>query len=254
MAIKAIVVDDELLARQRITDLLANEPDITVVAECANGAEAIKAIIAWQPDLLFLDVQMPELGGFEVLRELKNGRLTANVVFVTAYDQYALRAFDVHALDYLLKPFDKARFQQTLQRVREQQTVQQQHALHERLATFINHLNKPYPSRLTIRSQGRIYFVTVANIAWIEAAGNHIKLYEEQANHLLRQTMKETEALLDPQQFLRIHRSLIVNVSFIQELQPWGRGEYVIILHDGTRLHASRSHRPKIEAFLNSSL
>ena len=254
MIIKTIVVDDELLARQRITDLLAAESDVTVVAECANGAEAIQAILTWQPDLLFLDVQMPELGGFEVLQQLQNGRSLPNIVFVTAYDQYALRAFDVHALDYLLKPFAKDRFQQTLQRVREQLTVQRQKVFQERLAAFIENLPQTYPQRLAIRSQERVYFVSVANISWIEAAGNHVKLHEGQASHLLRKTMKEIQATLAPHQFLRIHRSLIVNVNHIQELQPWARGEYVLILSDGTRLHSSRSHRAQIEAFLKSSM
>ena len=252
--IRVIVVDDELLARQRILNLLAAETDMRVVAECANGVEALQAINALRPELLFLDVQMPELGGFELLQQLGFTQPLPNIIFVTAYDQYALRAFDVHALDYLLKPFDKARFQQSLQRARSQIGLRRQHGFQERLAAFMDGWEKTYPQRLAIRSQGRVYLLPVSEIVWIEAAGNHVRFHDEQSSHLVRKTLKETAASLDPRQFLRIHRSIIVNTTCIKELQPWSRGEYLVILNGGQRLHSSRTYRSQIETFLDSSM
>ena len=254
--IRAIVVDDEVLARQRITDLLVQETDIVVVAECANGRTAVESIKTLQPDLLFLDVQMPEMGGFETLQvlHLQHNHPLPIIVFVTAYDQYALRAFEVYALDYLLKPFDKTRFQQTLQRVREQVAYRQKDIIQNRLLAFMEDLEKTYPQRLVIRAEGRVYFLPVTEITWIEAAGNYVRLHEAQASHLLRKTMKEMLTLLDPQQFLRIHRSIIVSLAYVQELQPWSRGEFVVVLKNNVRLYSSRSYRTQIEAFLKQAL
>lgn len=255
MIIRAVVVDDELLARQRITDLLAEESDVSVVAECTNGTEAVQVIVKLKPDLLFLDVQMPELNGFEVLQHLNHLNILPKIIFVTAYDQYALQAFDVNALDYLLKPFDKMRFRQTIQRVRDQLGLQQDHIPQEYLMEFVKYIEKTnFPQRLAIRSRERVYFLTTENISWIEASGNYVKLHEGAESHLLRKTMKEIRATLDPQKFLQIHRSLIVNIANIRELRPWSRGVYEILLKDGTQLHSSRSFQTQIDLFILNNM
>jgi two-component system LytT family response regulator len=246
MATKALIVDDEPLARLRLRALLAGEKDVVAVGECADGASAIDEIEAQRPDLVFLDVQMPELSGFDVIEAIGPSRMPL-VVFVTAYDQYALEAFRVHAMDYLLKPFEDERFRATMQRARARLDATRQgsdarlHALVEDIAS-----SRRYIQRLVIRAAGRVYFVRVDDIDWVEAADNYVRLHVGRASHLLRQTLKELEQQLDPEHFMRIHRSTIVRLDRIQELQPWFHGEYIVLLRDGTRLRTSRTFARKL--------
>jgi two-component system LytT family response regulator len=250
--ITTIIVDDEPLARRRIRTLLGRERDIELLEECADGASAVEAIRRHRPNLVFLDVQMPEMNGFAVLRAL-GAELTAAVVFVTAYEQFSLRAFDVHALDYLLKPFHRRRFQEALRRVR--QRFNHEHELADarvRLAALLEASDgeasdgadvRPGPiERLAIRTAAKVAIVRVREIDWIQGDGNYVRLHVGSAVHLLRQTMKALVAQLDPTLFVRIHHSCIVNVERVRELQPWSHGDYVVILESGKRLMSSRTY------------
>lgn len=252
MKIRTLIVDDEPLARERIRTLLEGEADIEVVAECANGLEALAMIQSARPELLFLDVQMPELDGFEVLQHLAHAPIPA-LIFVTAYDQYALRAFEVHALDYLLKPFDRERFEMALHRARQQLQHATTGDLNQRLRLLLEELQRErqYLDRFVVKSGGRVFFLKVDEIDWIEAAANYVRLQVGRESHLLRETIKALEAKLDPAKFLRLSRSTIVNLDRIKELQPWSNnGEYVVILKTGARLTSSRGYRERLEAFL----
>ena len=246
--IRAMIVDDEPLARRGIRAHLAEEKDIEVVAECGDGREAARLILELEPDLVFLDVQMPELDGFGVLKEAAAGRLPS-VIFVTAYDKYALRAFDVHALDYLLKPFDAERFAKALARARSQMEREGLSEISLRLQSLIEDLktNQKYAERLVVKTAGRIFFLGVGEIDWVEAADNYVRLHAGRDSHLLRETMSSIEKRLDPALFLRVHRSAIVNVRRIKELRPLFRGEYEIILQGGTRLATGRGYRDKLQ-------
>ncbi len=247
--IRALVVDDEPAARAAIRALLADDPDIHVVGECADGRTALDAIRGAAPDLLFLDVQMPEMDGFTLLGRLDPAELPV-VVFVTAYDQYALRAFEVHALDYLLKPFDDERFRRAVAHAKQQVRQGKIGALSDRLAALLDGVARP-PA--VTRTGGRVTILGVKDIDWIEAEGDYVKIHAGRAWHLLRETMKHLEAQFDPARFVRIHRSTIVNVERIKELQPYFRGEYVVILHDGTSLKLSRGYKEHLEAALGRS-
>ncbi len=243
-----MIVDDEPLARRGIRAHLAEERDVEVIAECGDGREAVRLIRELEPDLVFLDVQMPELDGFGVLEAIATERLP-NVVFVTAYDKYALRAFEVHALDYLLKPFDAERFAKALARARSQLERENLGEISLRLQSLIDDLktNQKYAERLVVKAAGRIFFLGVGEIDWIEAADNYVRLHSGRDSHLLRETMSNLEKRLDPALFLRVHRSIIVNVRRIKELHPLFRGEYEIILRDGTRLATGRGYRDKLQ-------
>jgi two-component system, LytTR family, response regulator len=242
------VADDEPLARERLRMLLAAEDWVDVIAECQSGAEAIAAIHKHRPDLVFLDVQMPGATGFDVIDAVGASHMPF-VVFVTAYDQYALKAFDVHALDYLLKPFDRDRFQQTLARARQQIERQSHGELERRLLELVQGLHSPqqHLERFVVKSGGRVFFVRAEEIDWIEAAGNYVKLHVGSDVHLFRETMNALEAKLDSNVFYRIHRSHIVNIERVKELQPWFNGEYVVFLRSGTRLTLSRGYREKLQ-------
>jgi two-component system, LytTR family, response regulator len=248
--IRTVIADDEPLARRGIRAHLDLEKDFEVVCECRNGREAIEAVESHSPDLVFLDVQMPELDGFGVVEAVGAERMPA-VIFVTAYDRYALRAFEVHALDYLLKPFDSERFARAVQRARLQIERERVGDLSGRLSSLIADLesrrNPKPPDRLVIKSAGRISFVDVAEIDWVEAAENYVRLHTGRESHLLRETMNSLEKRLDPLQFIRVHRSRIVNVQKVKELRPLFRGEYDITLHDGTRLETGRSYREQVK-------
>jgi two-component system LytT family response regulator len=247
--IRALIVDDEPLARERIRTLLDSEQDITVAAEASNGLEAVDAIREHSPDLVFLDVQMPNVDGFDVI-ELVGADRMPPVVFVTAYDQHALRAFEVQALDYLLKPFDADRFHGTLQRARRQIEGLEHGDLSRRLLSLVRSLKGDQPTRtdrLVVKSGGRLFFLRSEEIDWIEAAGNYVRLHVGADAHLLRETMTSIEARLNPEVFFRIHRSYIVNIERIKELQPWFNGEYVVILRNGTKLTLSRGYREKLQ-------
>jgi len=260
---RTIIVDDEPLARDSMRVLLERDPEIVIARECANGHEALQAIKEESPDLLFLDVQMPEMDGFEVLAQVPIHKLPI-VIFVTAYDQHALRAFEVHALDYLLKSYSDERFESALRRAKEQIRQKQVHEVSQRLVALLDSQkpgreqsvpdNAAYLTRLVIKTGGRVFFLKAAEIDWIAAADYYVYLHAGGKSHLLRETMNTLEKQLDPQKFQRIHRSTIVNLDRLKELQPHVHGDYTVILHDGTQLKLSRSYRPKLEAGLGRSL
>lgn len=251
--IRVLVVDDEPLARERLRKLLENEPEIELIGECADGISALNAIRDQAPELVFLDVQMPELDGFEVLGQLGSDKLPA-VVFTTAHDQFALKAFEIHAVDYLLKPFGKERFQTALQRAIAQ--VRRHHAgdlsqrLSALLATVQSEPKSKFASRIAVKSSGRVVFVKVDDIDWVEAADNYVSLHSGNEEHLHRETMAALEAQLPPAKFMRISRSTIVNVDRIKELQPLFHGEYAVILRNGTKLTLSRSYRDRLDQLM----
>jgi two-component system LytT family response regulator len=249
MTIRALIVDDEPLARERLRHLLRDARDIQVVGECRDGPSALEAVRATKPDLMFLDVQMPELDGFEVLQSLDPREIPV-VVFVTAYDRYAIDAFEVQALDYLLKPFDRDRFHKTLQRVREH--LRADESMPRRIEALLRALpaRGDRAQRLVVRSAGRVVFLPVAEIDWIEAADNYVRLHAGKHVHVMRETMQRLEATLDPSRFVRIHRSTMVNLDRVRELQPWFHGEYVLILEDGTKLVTGRAHRERIDRLM----
>jgi two-component system LytT family response regulator len=253
--IRTLIVDDEPLSRRRLKDLLTDEPEFTLVGECANGLEAVAALQDNPCDLVFLDVQMPGLDGLEVARRLASGSGPA-VIFVTAYDCYALPAFEVHAVDYLLKPFDRERFQKALvwarATIRRDQGAAPAELPTDTLATLRGG-RKPV-ERLTIKASGRIYFLKTEDIDWVEAAGNYLRLHVGTETHLLRETMNNLEARLDPERFWRVHRSTIVNVDRIRELQPLFHGDYVLFLNDGTELTLSRTYRRSLPGLSGDDL
>jgi two-component system LytT family response regulator len=244
--IRTLIVDDEPLARERVKRFLKDERDIDIIGECGNGADAIDAIHQKEPDLVFLDIQMPEKNGFDVIRSI-NGNHLPTIIFVTAYDQYALQAFEVHALDYLLKPFNRERFHRAVARAKEQIEGQHRGELDERLVSLISSITpeKKYLERLVVKSVGRVFFLKTEEIDWIEASGNYLKLHVGRDSHMIRETMNSIEAKLDPSQFMRIHRSTIVNIDRIKELHPMFSGDYSAILRDGTELALSRNYREK---------
>jgi len=252
--IRTLIVDDEPLARERIGKLLTKEADVEIVGECADGRQALTAIRKHQPDLVFLDVQMPELDGFGVLAQLEAGAMPA-VVFVTAHDRFALRAFEVHALDYLLKPFDAERFREALMRARDR--LQRQHTgeLTQRIGELLADLKTvaEHQDRLAVKSVGKVLFLSIEEIDWIEAADNYVNLHVGNESHLHRETMAALESRLPRGKFMRISRSTIVNIERIKELQPLFHGEYAVILRNGTRLTLSRSHREKLNRLLGRS-
>ena len=252
MPIRALIVDDEPLARKRIFDLLRDNTEIRVVGECGSGSAALELLEREKPDLMFLDVQMPEVDGFELL-EAAEASVPA-VIFVTAYDKYALRAFDAQAVDYLLKPFNEARFQQALQRAKEKIGKATSGPMNAELLSLLKDVQagrKP-AERLVIKSGGRVLFLKAAEIDYVEAAGNYLNLFVGKETHLIRETMQSLESRLDPERFLRIHRSTIVNLERIKELQPWFGGEYVVILRDGRKLTLSRTYRARVQQLLEA--
>jgi len=255
-AIRTLIVDDEPLARERIKRFLASERDLEPVGEAADGREAVACILALRPDLVFLDIQIPELDGFGVLEAVGVEQMPA-VIFVTAYDRYALQAFDVNALDYLLKPYNHERFRKAVERARAQfSSAPAAGELNERLLSLLeNFKTEPrHLERLMIKSSGRVFFLRTEEIDWIEAEGNYLRLHVGRDAHLLRETMNRLASKLNNDKFLRIHRSTLVNIERIKELQPLFSGDYVVILRDGKQLTLSRSYRDKLlELFENSS-
>ena len=251
--LEVLIVDDEPLARERIRDLLADEPDIRVAGESASGRAAIRAISERKPALVFLDVQMPGIDGFGVVEQL--GPAAPVIVFVTAYDQYALRAFEVHALDYLLKPFDRERFQTALARAREAIRLRSGGGADDRVAGLLETLaaRQRHPERLLVKAGGKERLVAVQDIDWFEAAGNYVRLHLAGERLLLRDTMAHLEKRLDPERFARIHRGTIVNLARVKELEPWFHGDYTVRLHDGRKLTLSRGYRGRLLTLLNSS-
>jgi two-component system, LytTR family, response regulator len=253
--IRALIVDDEPIARQGLRTLLAAEAAIEIIGECGNGLAAVKAIREQSPDLVFLDVQMPKLSGFEVVAEIGAANMPA-VIFVTAYDQYAIKAFEIDAMDYLLKPFDEERFQKALGRVKKHFRRGDFAGLNKTLSALLTRLERVEPKpneRVVIKSGGRIFFVNLDEIDWIEAAGNYVRLHVGGNSHLLRETMEAMAAKLSAYNFVRPRRSLLVNAGRIKMLQPLFKGEYQITLQDGTELRSSRRYRDHLRPLLGES-
>jgi two-component system LytT family response regulator len=250
MTVRVLIVDDEVVARRRIRRLLAAERDIVLVGECGDGASALKTIVADKPHIVFLDVQMPELDGFEVVRALAPEELPG-VVFVTAFDRYALRAFDVHAVDYLLKPFTRDRFQTALSRARGRLDTPRT-GLTDHLAPLMDDVGatRPPAARVVVRTGDRFVVIAWDQVDWIEAADNYVTLHVGTREHLLRQTLAALVQQLDPDRFVRVHRSSIVQADRIAELLPGSHGDAEVVLRDGTRVTVSRTWRKNIERLL----
>jgi two-component system LytT family response regulator len=264
--ILTLIADDEPAAREGLRHLLRDDPEIVIAGECANGREAARAIRDAAPDLVFLDVQMPELDGFAVLREVGVEHAPA-IVFVTAYDQYALRAFEVHAIDYLLKPFTDGRFRESLDRAKQQVRQGRLGELSQKLAALLDTYNdapapsataaprrRTYLERLAVKAHGKVTLLRADEIEWIDAEGDYVRIHVGKAWHLLRETMKNLETQLDPERFVRIHRSTIVNLEKVKELQPFFRGEYVVVLQNGTTLKLSRGYRDHFQTRLGRAI
>jgi two-component system, LytTR family, response regulator len=253
MNLKVLIVDDESLSRTRLRQLLSTEPHVEIVAECADGKSALEAIRQKSPDLVFLDIKMPELDGFGVIKSLLGGRIPA-IIFVTAYDQFALQAFDVHAVDFLLKPFDRGRFQTAIQRARERlrnHAEGNRQLISEALATLEAYRNRL--DHFTVKSDGRIHIVKTSDIDWIGAADNYAELHVGKTSYLFRMTLHALAERLAKHQFVRISRSRLVNLSRVKEMRPKAHGDCVILMQNGARLSASRTYRRNLlELFRNS--
>jgi two-component system LytT family response regulator len=254
-AIRTVIADDERLARQKLRLLLAQAPDIEIAADCSDGAQTLTAVHSHRPDLLFLDVRMPGLDGFQVLERIAPAEMPV-VVFTTAYDQYAIKAFEASALDYLLKPFDQKRLHRTLERVREHVRQAQDPAAAGQLLLDLLRVSRPSESdgRLLIKSAGRLVFVDPEDIDWIEAAANYVKLYAGAASYLLRESIGRMTERLHPDRFVRIHRSTIINISKLRELQPCDGGEYIAVLKNGKALSCSRGYKGQIQRLIDARL
>ncbi len=252
MSIRVLIVDDEPVARRGIMRLLKQEPDIDVVDECGDGAAAIAAISALAPDLVFLDVQMPELDGFGVIEAVGSNRMPA-VVFVTAFDQHAVRAFDAQAIDYVLKPIDPERFRRALQRARAR-LAQPDGDFVRRVSEALKSIDRGdlqrYPSRLAIRSDGRVRLLDIDEVGRIVAAGNYVEIHASGKQHLLRETMTSLEARLDPERFVRVSRAAIVSIARIREVQPLFNGDFVVLLKNGAQVNGSRRFRAALDVLL----
>ncbi len=254
---RVIIVDDEPLARDRLRGMLQKETDVQIAAECGDGKDAVAAIRRENPDVVFLDIQMPEMDGFDVLGQLKGGVLP-RIVFVTAYDEFAVKAFEVHALDYILKPFDRERLQKSLARVREELKAPAPSALVDKLNAMIESLSHPSAGaadgrpveRIAVKLDGRVIFLRPGDIDWIEAQDNYVKLHVGREAHLVRDTLANFETRLDHRRFIRIARSTIVNIDRVREMQPMFHGEYVVILNDGSKLTMSRGYRDTLQQYL----
>lgn len=274
MPMRVLIVDDEPIARRRISRLLKLEDDVEVVNEVGSGTDAVAAIREHRPDLVFLDVQMPDLDGFGVVSALGEPEAMPAIVFVTAYNEYAVKAFDVNAVDYVLKPFDGERFRSAFQRART--TLEQKNSAEagRRIKALLEEVlgeqraqaltaaggngaaaqpmqpvaRARYLDRLMVKHDGRVFFVKVSDVDWFEASGNYVRVHVGRVSHLIRETMHGIEAQLDPNLFARIHRAVIVNMDRIRELQPWFAGDYIVILRDGRQLKLSRTYREALQS------
>lgn len=264
MSLRVLIVDDEPLARSRLRKLLAAELDVEIVGECVSADEAIELIDRLAPELVFLDVQIPGMDGFQMLEKLRVPVLPA-IIFVTAHDEYALRAFDVHALDYLLKPYSRARFADAMARARMQIERDGATATDRRLLGLLAELRRMGSGgddrrapdaarereRIVVKADGRMFFVRPSEIDWVEASANYVQLHARGESYPLRESMKDMEARLPRGSFVRIHRSAIVNLDHVRELQPWFHGEYIVILNDGTKLTASRAYAGRLRELMH---
>ncbi len=257
--IRTIIADDQRLAREKLRTLLASEKDVKVVAECSDGKQTVSAIRRLGADLLLLEIQMPGMDGFQVLSELSPDEMPA-VIFTSAYDQYALRAFEVRALDYLLKPFDLERLQHAIEKVRVELNKSQDRQITHRILGLLSQLKSEITSSsspdglLVIRAKGRVVFVKLSEIDWIEASANYVRLNAGKESHLVRESMSRILERLNPSHFVRIHRSTIVNFQQIKELIPVNSGEYVVVLKSGKELSCSRGYRAELENMIEKGL
>lgn len=249
--VTTVIVDDEHLARKRLVRLLDKVDEVELLATCKNGDEAIEAINDQKPTLIFLDIQMPGIGGFDILKQIGNDDYYPNIIFVTAYDEYALRAFEIHALDYLLKPFDEDKFYQSLNRALDIIRQSNSQMLWEKLDSISKSIedSQEYLSRIMIKNSDRIFFLPVDEIDWIESAGNYVRIHSGDENYLLRETMINMEEKLDPDTFFRVHRSTIVNLDKVKELEQWFHGDYQIIMRNGEKLTLSRNYKELLYKF-----
>jgi len=245
--IRSVIADDELLAREKLRILLQSETGVHVIAECRDGSQTIAALKEHQPDLVFLDIHMPPTDGFQVLHSIPNERMPL-VIFTTAYDSYAIRAFEEQALDYLLKPFDQQRLHRAIERTRNELLKLHDGLLARQMVQlFGTTAQKPRSERLVIKTGGRVLFLDTNEIDWIEAAANYVRVHAGKESLLVRESISALCQRLDSCSFVRVHRSIITNVSKIKELQPCNSGEYIVILKDGKQLPCSRSYRGELQ-------
>jgi two-component system, LytTR family, response regulator len=250
--VRVLIVDDQPLARRGVSARLKRFEDMEVVGQCADGESAVTKVLELSPDLVFLDVQMPGMDGFEALRALPRENLPS-VIFLTAYEQHALRAFDVHALDYLLKPIDDERFAIAIQRARQFADAQSKAQFDERILKLLGDASSKYTSRFAVKTGSKIQLVFAEDIDWVGTAGNYTELHSRGKAHLLRETMNALEERLDPAQFIRVHRSRIVRLKCVRELRAIGNREYVVKLSDGSEHRTSRSYADQLERWLSST-
>ena len=250
MKLRALIVDDEPLAREWVRGAVAEDHELEVIGECGNGFEAAEAIRRLNPDLVFLDVQMPGLDGFGVLEALSPDEIPA-IVFVTAFDQYAVRAFEAQAVDYLMKPFSRERLEEAVRRVRELMKGRSLEDFRESIGKIVEKIrrDRSYPEWVLLKADGKNVFVKVKDIDWIESSRNNVRIHVGQTIYLLHETTSAIAQRLDPKKFLRIHRSSIVNIERIKELHPWFNGDYAVMLRDGTQLTLSASYRDRLREF-----
>ncbi|RPI75948.1 MAG: DNA-binding response regulator [Ignavibacteriales bacterium] len=252
--IKTIIVDDEELARERIMRFLNENEEFKVVADCRNGKEAFEAINKYKPDLVFLDIQMPGMNGFDILEQLKGN--IPYIIFVTAFDEFAVKAFEVQALDYLLKPFDRERFNLSLDRAVKQIKDSEENEIKKKFISLLKYVKsdeEKYPDRFIVKQSGKISFVPVNELNYLEATGNYIKLVTSNGSYLLRETMNNIEKKLAPGKFIRIHRSFIVKTEMIKELKPYFNGEYIVVLKSGKELKSSKTYKESINSLLSKN-
>jgi two-component system LytT family response regulator len=253
---RVVIADDEPLARGKLRLMLGSEPGVQVLAECKNGDETINALKAFKPDLLMLDIQMPDLDGFQVLNQI-SPEILPIIIFTTAFDRHAVLAFEAHALDYLLKPFDQERLHQAVDRARAELLKADDREATHRILNFLSQnasWQSPSGRRLVIRSGGRVVFLGLDEIDWVEAAANYVKINVGKQSYLLRKGIGEIAEKLDPALFVRIHRSAIVNIRRIKELHPVNSGEYIVVLKDGKELSCSRGYRSGLQELIETSL
>ncbi len=251
MKIRVLVIDDEALARERACQLLKADPDIEIIGQCGDGQTAVETISREQPDLVLLDVQMPELDGFAVVEAIGADKMPA-VIFITAHEKFAIKAFDVHAIDYVLKPYDRERFTTALARAKDRLSHSKSGELQTRMNALLGEL-KTQPktaNRLVVKTEGRVLLLKSEDVDWVEAADNYIILHVGADNHMLRETMTSIETRLPAGKFVRVNRSTIVNLDRVKELQPLFHGEYVILLRTGAKLTLSRGYREKLDVLL----
>jgi two-component system, LytTR family, response regulator len=256
--LRIVIIDDEALARRALRRVIERHSDVEIVGECSDGSEAVRVLQETHPDLIFLDIEMPRLNGFEVVERMKPNKIP-HIVFVTAHEQYALDAFKVHAIDFLVKPIREEKISEVLQRVThltEQSRIREIDSRLDSILQILGTQNSNLPHRQTmeripIKNKGRIYFVETSSIDWIQADGNYITLHTGSTKHLVRMKMVSMEEKLDSKLFIRIHRSVIVNIHSIKELRPYFSGAYTILLHDETKIYSSRGHRKQVEQIVN---